>query len=223
MNKDKLTDNSTNKADSLPQPPGNFCGSPVSTNTKANGEKNALAKGAKSKQELCDEFWKLAKKTDDSSEIKKQDVWRMKQIVVAVPELWPVLADSTGKVLERLIEKTSKGIAQAGMLAEMDILKKQFDYDNSSVLERMLIDHVLAARVRLNSAENRFSNIMYGESSTAESVKFWEDILASAQIRFLRASEALARVRRLARITPAMQINIAQAGSKQVNVQSDTP
>ena len=147
----------------------------------------------------------------------------MKLIVGAVPELWPVLADSTGKVLERLIEKTSKGIAQAGMLAEVDILKKQLDYDDSSVLERMLIDHVLTARVRLNSAENTFSNIMYGESSTAESVKFWEDILASAQIRFLRAGEALARVRRLARITPVMQINIAQTGSKQVNVQGDTP
>jgi hypothetical protein len=180
-----------------------------------------LATRPKSKQELCDEFWELAKTVHNSSEPKSQDIGRLRQIVVAVPELWPSLANSTGRVLDRLIEKTSRGFAQANMMAEVDILKEQLDYEDSSVLERMLIDHVLTARVRLNSAESTFSNILYGESHSAESVKFWEDILESAQIRFLRASESLARVRRLARITPTLQINIAQAGSKQVNVQGD--
>ena len=33
----------------------------------------------------------------------------------------------------------------------------------------------------------------------------------------------LARIRRLARITPGLQINIAREGGKQVNVQGDAP
>ncbi len=50
-----------------------------------------------------------------------------------------------------------------------------------------------------------------------------ESLLAPAQARFLRAIEALARVRRLARNTPALQINVqggvngysADAGARQ--------
>ena len=47
------------------------------------------------------------------------------------------------------------------------------------------------------------------------------ETFASTQVRFLRAIETLARVRRLARNTPALQINIAREGGQQVNVQGD--
>lgn len=51
--------------------------------------------------------------------------------------------------------------------------------------------------------------------------EFFENMLTSAQARLLRAIETLARIRRLARTTPALQINIAHDGGKQVNFQSD--
>jgi hypothetical protein len=50
---------------------------------------------------------------------------------------------------------------------------------------------------------------------------YWDNLLTTHQARFLRAIETLARVRRLARNTPALQINIAREGGKQVNVQGD--
>jgi len=54
-----------------------------------------------------------------------------------------------------------------------------------------------------------------------EEADYWDRYLTTAQNRFLRAVEALARVRRLARNTPALQINIAGEGGKQVNVQGE--
>ena len=45
--------------------------------------------------------------------------------------------------------------------------------------------------------------------------------LSAAQRRFLRACESLARVRKLARTTPALQLNIAARGGQQVNVVTD--
>jgi hypothetical protein len=51
--------------------------------------------------------------------------------------------------------------------------------------------------------------------------EYWDNLLSSTQARFIRAIEALARVRRLARNTPALQINISREGGKQVNVQGD--
>ena len=108
------------------------------------------------------------------------------------------------------------------MRADMDILKKKMDYDSSSALEQMHIDHVLTAQLRLRNAEQNFnSKILGGEGFSFEGGRFWQDFLESAQLRFQRASESLAKIRRLARMTPALQINIAQAGSKQVNVQGE--
>jgi len=42
--------------------------------------------------------------------------------------------------------------------------------------------------------------------------------LAASQRRYLRACETLARVRKMVRTTPALQVNIATAGGQQVNV-----
>jgi hypothetical protein len=42
----------------------------------------------------------------------------------------------------------------------------------------------------------------------------------AAQARYLRACETLARIRKLARSTPALQVNIAADGGRQVNLAS---
>ncbi len=85
----------------------------------------------------------------------------------------------------------------------------------------MRIDHVLTAWLRLREAEARFTHCISGESVSTASAQFWQGFLESAQSRFLRAREALERIRRLARNIPAMQINIAHDGGKQVNIQND--
>jgi hypothetical protein len=45
--------------------------------------------------------------------------------------------------------------------------------------------------------------------------------ITTTQNRYLKAVEMLAKVRRLARNTPSLQINIAQEGGKQINVQGE--
>ena len=55
----------------------------------------------------------------------------------------------------------------------------------------------------------------------ASHVKYWLDLLETAHRRFLWAVETLARVRRLALATPALPINIANEGGKQVNLSGD--
>jgi hypothetical protein len=222
MNKRKLTASSTNKAKSLPQPPGNSCESSVSTNTKGNGEKNELGNGTKTKQELNAEFWELAGKVEKSSEPKKEEIERLRQLVLSFPEFWHVLAQSTGNMRNRLIEKISRGIHRAFMLAEVDILKKQFGYDEKPPLEQLLIDHILTAKLRLIHVENCYNNLVVNQSVTLTFGEYWDGVLTTAENRYLRAIEMLARVRRLARNTPALQINIAREGGKQVNVQGDT-
>jgi hypothetical protein len=47
---------------------------------------------------------------------------------------------------------------------------------------------------------------------------FEEKRLSAAQRRFAHACETLARVRKLSRHTPALQLNIATSGGQQVNL-----
>ena len=107
------------------------------------------------------------------------------------------------------------------MLAEVDKLQKELGYASAPSLEQLLIDHILTVRLRLIDAENAYNQSVVNQSITLKQGTYRDNLLTSNQTRFLRAIETLARVRRLARNTPALQINIAREGGKQVNVQGE--
>jgi hypothetical protein len=107
------------------------------------------------------------------------------------------------------------------MLAEVDCLKKQLGYESAPPLEQLLIDHILTVRLRLIYVEHNYNQCVVGQSITLTQGEYWDNLLTSAQARFQRAIETLARVRRLARNTPALQINIAREGGQQVNIQGE--
>ena len=162
---------------------------------------------------LCDRLEK-AKKPDP------KDVERLRQLAVRTPGFLSACS-TMANIRQQLIEKISNGASRAFMLAELVTLKKELGITAAPPLERLLIDHILTARLRLIDAENRYNNIVVGNSVTLQQGQYWDTLLSSCQARFLRAIETLARVRRLARNTPALQINIANDGGKQVNVQGD--
>lgn len=128
--------------------------------------------------------------------------------------------NSMAGIRHSLVEKMSAGVLPAIMLAESDILAKQLDYDAAPMLERLLIDQILTARLRLIYVEKCYSQKVLGSTIEITQAEYYENLLNSAQARLARAIETLARVRRLARNTPALQINIANEGGKQVNVQT---
>jgi len=47
---------------------------------------------------------------------------------------------------------------------------------------------------------------------------YWDKSLSAAHARYLKALESLAKIRKLARHDPALQVNIATQGGQQVNV-----
>ena len=227
MNKNKLTGNSRTQNRQSPQSPAPSCAPPATTNTKDNGGKDALpASNADSGQlstkgkAVFDFFLKLADQKNPSAE----DVARLRQQIVSIPDVWPLATVTMPTIRESLIEKTAgRGAVRALLLAEVDILAKQLGYDAAPPLERLLIELVLTARLRVMDAEGHYNNCVVNESISVNAAEFWDNLLSSTQARLLRAIETLARVRRLARNTPALQINIAREGGKQVNVQGDAP
>ena len=218
----KLTKNSRGrKRCSLPSCAPS-CAPQASTNTKGNGEKDGGVANAdndgdvrptrKAVAELA--FLPAAQKN-----ISAEDVERLRRQIVSLPAAWELAGNSMESVRRFLIEKMSGGVKRATMLAEIDILAKRLDYDAAPPLEQLLIDQVLTAHLRLIHAETCYNQNAIGTVGIVQA-RFWIDLLTSAQARFLRAAETLARVRRLARNTPALQINIANEGGKQVDVQT---
>ena len=74
-------------------------------------------------------------------------------------------------------------------------------------------------RLRVMDAENRYTHSVVNEAVSFKVGEYWSDVLSATHARYLKAIVTLAKVRKLARNTPALQINIATDGGKQVNLQ----
>lgn len=95
-------------------------------------------------------------------------------------------------------------------------MRADLGYADSSALERLLIQQVSLCWLNLNLMEFRYTNVMK-QSITLTMGIYWEKRLSMAQRRFTRASESLARVRRLSSRMP-IQVNIAARGGQQINM-----
>ena len=168
-----------------------------------------------------EEFFRLVKRMDSVKQPTPEDINHLRKLVVSTPSLWRVATQASSAICEQLLEKMSGGRTRSLMLAEVEILKKQLGYDAAPPLERLIIENLLTVRLRLVYAEANYTQCMMGRAITFKEGEYWDNLLSSSQARFLRAAETLARLRRLARVSAALQINIANDGGKQVNVQSD--
>jgi hypothetical protein len=223
MKKNNLTMNSTHNATSSSPSLENASGSPVSTSTKGSGGKNGTPLQGDAGEEVPAKgqgVYQLFLTLHGQNRPSADDLKRLRDQIVATPDSWPLFTAATDDNRVNIIKKLyGTEFLRTLALAEVDIRKQQLGYDKAPALERMHIDHLLTAWLRLRDAEIQFTHCMSGENVNAATVRFRQELLGSAQNRFLRAGEALERIRRLARNTPALQINIAHEGGKQVNVQ----
>jgi hypothetical protein len=166
------------------------------------------------------EFCLLQKRLCGNPKPDEKDIQRYRELAASRPALLARVVESSELLRQQLLARISRGHARAQMLAEEDALKRDFGYRHATPMERLLIDQILTARIHMLHADNVFSEKISGEMSFAAGV-YWQNFLSSAQRRYLRAIETLARVRRLARNAPLFQVNIANAGGRQINAQGE--
>ncbi len=115
---------------------------------------------------------------------------------------------------ESLIESlTTDGLVQEFMEFGVQGIRRDLGYETAPMLEKLLIEQVALAWLDLSGIQRRYANAASG-SHTYATGQYWDRRVTSAQARYTRAVEALARVRRLAMPQP-LQVNI---GGQQVNV-----
>ncbi len=165
------------------------------------------------------EFAALLKKMCRDDEVTEVDTARFRELAISNKDLWPCVTQAMGNIRTQLIDKISSNMSKALLLSEVSVLKKKLDYDDASHVERLLIDHVTTAWIRLVYAENLYTSTVVNKSLSLNVAQYWENYLTAVHGRYIRAVESLARVRKLIRNLPPIQINIASNGGQQVNVQ----
>lgn len=166
------------------------------------------------------EFHALLDRTNKEKPDKK-DVKALRGTLQRYPGIWREVGSLAAQNRSKLIKDVHMTPAAAELIhASMDTLAHELGYDGATALEQMLIDQVLLAWLRLNLWEYQLTE-MEAQGMTLTKADFWERRISAAQQRFLRACETLARVRRLARNLPALQVNINTPNGQQVNIAGD--
>lgn len=133
-------------------------------------------------------------------------------------ELWA----AAGNLAEQAALQLAGGIDGPAILRESlvqgwDALRDELGYQIAPPLEKLLIEQVVLCSLRHNLVELQYTNAM-NKGMTVAQGDLLNRRLAVSQRRYLRACETLARISKMVRTTPALQVNIATAGGQQVNV-----
>lgn len=159
-------------------------------------------------------FKRLKARADRSKgKASSRAVTEIRELVAESPLSMPEGWRAASSAMQSLIDKVSSGGSKACLLADMDLTRREFGYSEAPAIERVLIDAIVAARLRVVAVEHGYIESGFNLSTS----EFWETLLTNAQNRLLRAVESLARVQRLARNSPTLQINLAANGGQQVN------
>jgi len=131
-------------------------------------------------------------------------------------EKTPAIAESLGSVSRALVERISEtlyggGASRIAAKVHLDNMRKELEEAGESPLEKMMIDHILLAWLRLQDVEWFYQNKTSGQYHISEA-EHWEKRLSAAQRRFLRASETLVKMRRLMKEpkSPVLNMLLAQ-------------
>jgi hypothetical protein len=164
-------------------------------------------------EEIAEEFLNLLDSTNVDKPAKK-DVAALRRFLREHPELWAYVGDLAEQAILHLIEAMgAKPAMTESLKTGYKEVIKGLGLTTSPPLERLLIQQVVMAWLRLAYVEYQYTSITDGDQLIRR-VDHWERRLNAAQRRFLRACSTLARIRKLN--LPPIQVNIGQNQINQV-------
>jgi hypothetical protein len=144
---------------------------------------------------------------------RREDIAELKRVLQTHPDAWREGGDLAVYAVDQLVERVNANQAvKLSILAGVAALRRSLGYDTADALERTLIEAVTLSYLRLQFAELHYNAAFEGSVSLTLGI-YHEKRLGMAQRRYLRACGELARVRRLLRRDPLVQINVGEAGA----------
>ena len=147
----------------------------------------------------------------------------MKELRAVYDEV-PVLWEQTGDMAAQALRSIARRIGGKNLVVQESIQRKcktlraDLAGANPTPLESLLADRIVVCWLALQQAELSYSS---ADSLTLDQAAFTQKRISAAHNRYLTAIRTLAQVRRLA--VPVVQVNVAQAGARQLNVAAPGP
>lgn len=129
------------------------------------------------------------------------------------PGIWRITGDLAEQANLNMIEtmQAPKSM-KASLMVGLNEMAAELTQPGDGALEKLIIGQIVGCWLRLSFVEYTYGRGTAEGNFTIPQGAYWEKRVSSAQRRYLRAIESLARVRRLR--LPTMQVNI---GAQQVN------
>ncbi len=147
----------------------------------------------------------------------KEDRAEFARLLAENPAAWRAAGDVMEHTARALVEDLGgrSYLVRASLTAGWERMAVDLARPGDGELERLLVQQVALCWLKLAYTEYQHRDVLTNGNATIARGDFWERRLSAAQRRYLRAAEALARVRRLQ--LPAVQVNIAERQLNQVN------
>lgn len=127
------------------------------------------------------------------------------------PEMWRNLYEISQCSIDNLLDHNGNDTLTSELFrVRLKALKEDLGWNESSTLVRLMIEAVVMSYLRWCLAEMSYSTNCDGTKVTLATAKFLEKKLMQSQKQYLRACEALARVRRLSLNCPEMSQDFTQ-------------
>jgi hypothetical protein len=164
------------------------------------------------------QFLELVKNIDQEDPTPT-DIRALRDMLAQHPELWRIAGDLACAAARNLVRKLDASpVITESLKRGWTAMRDDLGHQLAPPLERLLIEQVVLCWLHLHLVDLEYTHAMR-QPATLTAADHWERRLSAAQRRYLRACGALARIRKLARTTPALQVNIAAPGGQQVNLQ----
>ena len=114
------------------------------------------------------------------------------------PKLWRWAGDVARVALDQVVMEHHEGSVYMieSLQRGLTVMRQELGYETAPLLERLLIEQILICWLRLNLLE-AWHLKKTTESHTSEIGLYWDRRLSNAQRRLTRATESLAKVRKL--------------------------
>jgi hypothetical protein len=126
-----------------------------------------------------------------------KDMESFRALIVEKPRTYTDLG-ATFLDARQVYLNTLNGIERECIKLRLEEIEKELSAPGDGAMEGLLIDHVVLCWLRLMMVERQYTVAM-DQSISLTLGLFWEKRLGAAQKRFIRATENLARVRKLMR------------------------
>ena len=172
---------------------------------------NELAKNRPTKRQICIQAIVAA----DKPEATQEDKDALYKAMRDHPKTMGIFSDLAHMAACKLAGAFGHSYSTDALwMLKHRTIRRELGYEQSSPVERLLIEQVALCYLRMYHAEGVYTHVLQNRP-TPEEVGYWDKRLSAVQRRYLRAVETLTRVRRLLGLPP-VQVNIALAGGQQV-------